>query len=84
MENIHINAGSELILRQLFSLFGKRVHLISPTYYLFEETAEQKTRAFLDEKEDFLFDIKRLAIPEGTTLTVVVLKGGNSYGRENH
>ena len=28
-ENIHINAGSELILRQIFSRFGKKVHLIS-------------------------------------------------------
>jgi histidinol-phosphate aminotransferase len=72
MENIHINAGSELILRQLFLLFGKRVHLLSPTYYLFEEIAEGKTRTSLDEKEDFLFDIKRLEIPDGTTLVVVV------------
>lgn len=72
VENIHINAGSELILRQLFSLFGKRVHLISPTYYLFEEIAEEKTHIILDEKNDFLYDIKKLTIPEGTTLSVVV------------
>jgi histidinol-phosphate aminotransferase len=72
MENIHINAGSELILRQLFSLFGKRVHLISPTYYLFEEIGGQKTHTTLNENEDFLYDIKKLTIPEGTTLSVVV------------
>ena len=72
VESIHINAGSELILRQLFTLFGKRVHLISPTYYLFEEIAEEKTHLFLDEKEDFLFDIRRLEIPDGTTLVVIV------------
>jgi histidinol-phosphate aminotransferase len=72
VENIHINAGSELILRQLFLLYGQRVHLISPTYYLFEEIAENKTYTFLDEKEDFLFDMKKLDIPKGTTLAVVV------------
>ena len=72
IENIHINAGSELILRQFFSLFGKKVHLISPTYYLFEEIADQKTHTILDEEEDFLYDIKKLTIPAGTTLSVVV------------
>jgi histidinol-phosphate aminotransferase len=41
-ENIHINAGSELILRQIFSRFGKKVHLLSPTYYLFEKMQKQK------------------------------------------
>jgi histidinol-phosphate aminotransferase len=63
VENIHINAGSELILRQLFLLYGQRVHLISPTYYLFEEIAENKTYTFLDEK-NFLFDMKKLDIPK--------------------
>lgn len=72
VENIHINAGSELILRQLFLLYGRRVHLISPTYYLFEEIAQNKTYTFLDEKEDFIFDIRRLEIPEDTTLAVIV------------
>ncbi|MEW6739911.1 MAG: pyridoxal phosphate-dependent aminotransferase [Nitrospirota bacterium] len=72
VENIHINAGSELILRQLFLLYGHRVHLISPTYYLFEEIAENKTYTFLDEKEDFLFDMKKLEIPKDTTLAVIV------------
>jgi histidinol-phosphate aminotransferase len=72
VENIYINAGSELILRQLFLLYGQRVHLISPTYYLFEEIAENKTYTFLDEKEDFLFDMRNLDIPEDTTLAVIV------------
>jgi len=72
VENIHINAGSELILRQLFSLYGRKVHLICPTYYLFEEIAEVKTCTFLDEKEDFLFDMGKLDIPEYTTLAVIV------------
>jgi len=72
VENIHINAGSELILRQLFLRFGRKVHLISPTYYLFEEIADRKTHTFLTEKEDFLFDIRRLEIPKDTTLAVIV------------
>ena len=72
VENIHINAGSELILRQLFLRFGQKVHLISPTYYLFEEIAEKKTHTVLNEKEDFLFDMKKLDIPEDATLAVIV------------
>lgn len=72
VDNIHINAGSELILRQLFSLYGRKVHLISPTYYLFEEIAREKTHTFLNESEDFLFNIRDLEIPEGTTLAVIV------------
>jgi histidinol-phosphate aminotransferase len=71
-ENIHINAGSELILRQLFAVCGRKVHLISPTYYLFEEIAESKTHTILEEKDDFLFDMSKLVIPEDTTLAVIV------------
>lgn len=72
MENIHINAGSELILRQLFSLYGRKVHLITPTYYLFEEIAEEKTETLLREEESFRFDIKDLEVPDSTTLAVIV------------
>ena len=36
---IHINARSELILRQLFDRFGQQVHLLTPTYPLFPEIA---------------------------------------------
>jgi histidinol-phosphate aminotransferase len=36
---IHINAGSERILRQIFECFGRQVHLLTPTYALFSEIA---------------------------------------------
>lgn len=36
---VHINAGSELILRQIFQRLGQRVHLLTPTYPLFPEIA---------------------------------------------
>jgi len=72
VENIHINAGSELILRQLFSLYGQKAHMFFPTYYLFEEIAGEKTYTVLDEKENFSFDMKDLAIPADTTLAVIV------------
>jgi histidinol-phosphate aminotransferase len=35
---IHINAGSELILRQLFDRLGRQVHLLTPTYVLFPKS----------------------------------------------
>jgi histidinol-phosphate aminotransferase len=72
LENIHINAGSELILRQLFSIFGKKVHLISPTYYLFEEIGERKTHTLLDESKDFLYDITELEFSDDTSMVVIV------------
>jgi len=72
IENIHINAGSELILRQLFSLYGQKVHLITPTYYLFEEIAADSSHTYLEEESDFHFDIKKLEIPDDTTLAVIV------------
>ncbi len=72
VDNIHINAGSELILRQLFSLYGRKVHMFSPTYYLFDEIAEERTHTFLDEEESFLFDMKEFDIPSDVTLAVVV------------
>lgn len=71
-KNIHVNAGSEIILRQLFSIYGKKVHLISPTYYLFEEIAMNKSHTVLEEKNDFIFDIAKLVIPRETTLAVLV------------
>jgi histidinol-phosphate aminotransferase len=72
VENIHINAGSELILRQLFALCGRKVHMFSPTYYLFEEIAGESTHIFLDEEKGFLFDMKEFEIPSETTLAVIV------------
>jgi histidinol-phosphate aminotransferase len=38
---VHINAGSELILRQLFDRLGEQVHLLTPTYALFPEIARR-------------------------------------------
>jgi histidinol-phosphate aminotransferase len=69
---IHINAGSELILRQLFDRFGQQVHLLSPTYALFPEIARRYTETRLLPEKDFAFDLRELAIPDGTTLVVIV------------
>jgi histidinol-phosphate aminotransferase len=69
---IHINAGSELILRQLFARLGKRVHLLTPTYVLFPEIAESFTETRLLPQEQFAFDLAKLTIPPGTTLVAIV------------
>ena len=69
---IHINAGSELILRQLFDRFGQQVHLLTPTYVLFPEIAQHYTETRLLPENDFAFDLAELAIPQGTTLAVIV------------
>lgn len=69
---IHINAGSELILRQLFARLGKHVHLLTPTYVLFPEIAESYSETRLLPQEDFTFDLAKLAIPSGTTLVTIV------------
>ena len=54
---VHINAGSELILRQLFDRLGQRVHLLTPTYPLFPEIAERYTETRLLPEKDFSFDL---------------------------
>lgn len=69
---IHINAGSELILRQIFDRFGQQVHLLTPTYVLFPEIAQHYTETRLLPENDFAFDLAELAIPQGTTLAVIV------------
>jgi len=69
---IHINAGSELILRQLFDRFGQQVHLLTPTYPLFPEVAQHYTETRLRREDDFRFDLGKLVIPNGTTLVVIV------------
>jgi histidinol-phosphate aminotransferase len=69
---VHINAGSELILRQIFERLGKRVHLLTPTYALFPEVAESFTETRLLPADGFHFDLGRLDIPEGTSLAVIV------------
>jgi histidinol-phosphate aminotransferase len=69
---IHINAGSELILRQLFDRFGQQAHLLRPTYALFPEIARRFTETRLPAETGFAFDLAALAIPPGTTLAVIV------------
>lgn len=69
---IHINAGSELILRQIFDRFGQQVHLLTPTYVLFPEIARHYTQTRLPPENDFAFDLAGLALPQGTTLAVIV------------
>ncbi|WP_336037234.1 pyridoxal phosphate-dependent aminotransferase [Halobacterium yunchengense] len=70
--NVHVNAGSELILRQLFDRFGQRVHLLTPTYPLFPEIADEYTETRLRPADDFRFDLGDLAVPDDATLAVVV------------
>ena len=69
---LHINAGSELILRQLFDRFGQRVHLLTPTYPLFPEIAKHCTETRLLPERDFAFDLADLTFPTDTTLAVLV------------
>lgn len=69
---VHINAGSELILRQLFDRFGDRVHLLTPTYALFPEIAKSFTETQLSPADDFRFDLGTLSIPNNTTMVVIV------------
>jgi histidinol-phosphate aminotransferase len=69
---IHINAGSELILRQIFERLGQQVHLLTPTYALFPEIAQAFTETRLQSETGFAFDLDQLEIPKGTTLAVIV------------
>ncbi len=69
---VHINAGSELILRQIFQRLGRQVHLLTPTYVLFPEIAQAWTETRLVPETNFRFDLAELTIPPGTTLTVIV------------
>jgi histidinol-phosphate aminotransferase len=69
---IHINAGSELILRQLFDRLGDRVHLLTPTYALFPELARCVTQTPLRPECAFAFDLADLEVPRDTTLVVIV------------
>ncbi|SEO21650.1 histidinol-phosphate aminotransferase [Halogranum amylolyticum] len=71
-DNLHLNAGSELILRQLFDRFGQQVHLVTPTYPLFTEIAARYTETRLQPEAAFRFDLSELAVPDGTTLAVLV------------
>jgi histidinol-phosphate aminotransferase len=71
-EHVHVNAGSELILRQLFDRFGRQVHLLTPTYPLFPAIADAYTEPRLRPEADFAFDLSRLSIPDGTSLVGIV------------
>ena len=71
-DHIHINAGSELIIRQLLSIFGKKVHLLAPTWEIFEKVVERKTFTYLKEERNFLINLSEIEIPEGTTLMPIV------------
>jgi histidinol-phosphate aminotransferase len=77
---LHINAGSELILRQIFDRFGGQVHLLTPTYGLFPEVARRYTETRLLPEKDFSFDLAELAIPANTTLAVIVNPNNPSGG----
>jgi histidinol-phosphate aminotransferase len=70
--HIHINAGSEVILRQLFDRLGSHVHLFTPTYPLFPEIARRYTETPLRTEDDFAFTLENLSIPRETTLVVIV------------
>jgi len=60
---IHINAGSELILRQIFDRLGQQVHLLTPTYALFPEIARRYTETRLSPERDFAFPLENLEVP---------------------
>lgn len=72
VESLHVNAGSELILRQLFDRFGQQVHLVTPTYPLFAEIAGAYTETRLTRDAAFRFDIEELDVPDETTMVVLV------------
>jgi histidinol-phosphate aminotransferase len=69
---LHLNAGSELILRQLFDRLGQQVHLFTPTYALFPEIARSYTETYLLPEHNFTLDLAQVTIPAGTTLAVIV------------
>lgn len=77
---IHINAGSELILRELFDRLGQQVHLLTPTYVLFPEIARRYTETRLRPEDGFGYDLAELQIPEDTTLAVIVNPNNPSGG----
>jgi len=81
IEHLHINAGSELILRQLFDRFGQQVHLLTPTYPLFPEIADQYTETRLQPDDDFRFDLGELEVSDETSL-VVIVNPNNPNGSE--
>ncbi len=80
---IHINAGSELILRQMFSRLGKRIHLLTPTYAVFPEIAVSYSETPLLPLDNFTFDLAKLVVPSGTTLVAIVNPNNPNGGTFN-
>jgi histidinol-phosphate aminotransferase len=80
---VHINAGSELILRQLFDRLGQRVHLLTPTYPLFPEIAARYTETRLQPEDNFAYDLADLELPDDTTLAVIVNPNNPNGGSFN-
>lgn len=69
---IHINAGSELILRQIFDRLGQQTHLLTPSYALFPEISHRYSETALAPELDFAFDLDTLQVPDGTSLVAIV------------
>ena len=80
---VHINAGSELILRQIFDRLGQRVHLLTPTYPLFPEIAARYTETRLQPEDNFAYDLEDLELPDDTTLAVIVNPNNPNGGSFN-
>ncbi len=80
---VHINAGSELILRQLFDRLGQCVHLLTPTYPLFPEIAARYTETRLQPEDNFAYDLADLELPDDTTLAVIVNPNNPNGGSFN-
>ncbi len=78
--HLHINAGSELILRQLFDRLGQSVHLLTPTYPLFPEIAARFTETPLLPEREFDLDLSEIVVPPETSLLVLV-NANNPTGR---
>lgn len=78
--HLHINAGSELILRQLFDRLGRSVHLLTPTYPLFPEIAARFTETALLPEREFDLDLSEIVVPPETSLLVLV-NANNPTGR---
>ncbi|WP_343080726.1 hypothetical protein [Ostreiculturibacter nitratireducens] len=76
---IHVNAGSELILRQIFDRLGQQVRLLTPNHALFPEIAQSHTETPLLPEHGFRFGMGQLAVSDGTTL-VVILNPNNPNG----
>jgi histidinol-phosphate aminotransferase len=77
---VHVNSGSELILRQLFARLGRQVHLLTPTYSLFPEIAGRYTETRLLPEMRFRFDLAGLEVPQETTLVAIVNPNNPSGG----